>query len=445
MKNKTINKKKISIVGLGKLGLPLAACFAARGFKTIGIDVQKRVVDSINKGLSPIAEPGLPEMISKFKRNLRATLNHEEAINETDIAFVIVATPSDRKGNFSNAYVEAALKLLSKSLKQSNKDYHLFVISSTVMPGSVEERLIPMIEKHSGRKLNVGFGVCYIPDFIALGSAIQNFLNPDLLIIGESDKFAGDLAASVYGKFCQNKPHIARMSIINGEIAKISLNNYITLKISFANSLANLCEKIPGADSDVISKAIGADRRIAPYYLRGGLGFGGTCFPRDTKAYLALAKKYNLKPELIKAVERVNKFQDEHLARIVLECLRVAGSKKVSILGVSFKPNTPVIVESPAVKLIKTLLRKNIKITVYDPLAMENARQMFGNRINYASSLKECVSRSYLSVITTPEKKFEKIKPSYFSHQSAIIDCWRILNPQKLGRRVRYIPFGRYV
>ncbi len=274
--SKKVNNKKISVVGLGKLGLPLAACFASRGFKTIGIDIQKNVVESINRGLSPIVEPGLAQLIAKYRHNLRATLDYQAAIAETDITFILVATPSDNQGNFSNSYVEAALKSLAKSLKESRKKYHLFVISSTVMPGSCEKRLIPIIEKNSGRKVNVGFGVCYIPEFVALGNTIDNFLNPDLLIIGESDKFAGGQTVAVYQRFCKNKPQVARMSIINGEIAKVSLNNYITLKISFANALGNLCERIPGADSDVISRAIGGDNRIAPYYLKAGGGFGGT-------------------------------------------------------------------------------------------------------------------------------------------------------------------------
>lgn len=441
-----VNKKKISILGLGKLGLPLAACFAARGFKTIGIDIQESVVNSINKGLSPIVEPGLSELISKFRHNLRATQTYQEAIEETDVTFVIVATPSDSRGNFSNVYVESALKSLSKAFKKSKKNYHLFVISSTVMPGSVERRLIPLIEKHSGKKLNVDFGVCYIPDFVALGNTIQGFLKPDLVVIGESNKFAGNQAVSIYEKFCENKPHIARMSIINGEIAKLSLNNYITLKISFANTLANLCEKIPGADVDTISRAIGADRRIAPAYLRGGLSFGGTCFPRDTKAYLVLLKKYSLEPKLIKAVEKVNEFQNKHLAKVVLDCLRTTGNKKVSILGLSFKPDTPVIVESPAIKLIKRLLKQNIKVTVYDPLAMSNTREIFHNRISYTASVKDCISKSSLCVITTPAKIFEKINSSYFFHEpTIIIDCWRILDSQRLGRKVKYVPLGRYI
>jgi len=443
MKNRRINKKKISIIGLGRLGLALAVSFALRGFKTIGVDIKENIVNSINRGMSPIIEPGLQEFISKKNPNLKASLSHEEAINKTDISIVLVATPSDSRGNFSNIYVEKALKSLAKCLKKSRKNYHLFIISSTVMPGSVEEKLIPLIEKYSGRKLNVGFGICYIPDLVALGSVISDFLNPDLVIVGESDNFAGNQIISVYKKLCKNKPQINRMPIISAEISKVVLNNYITIKMSFANALANLCEKIPGADVDLITRTIGVDKRISPYYLKGGLSFGGTCFPRDTRAIKRLSKKYNCQTELIEVVEKINEFQDKHLVDIVLRNLSSVRERKISILGLSFKPNTPVIVESPAVKLIHKLLKKRVEITVYDPLAMNNTRNIFGDKIQYAKSIKDCLSSSSLWVITTPDKKFKNIDNSFVTNNSTvIIDCWRILMPQKFSGKVRYIKWG---
>lgn len=438
-------KNKISVVGLGKLGLPLVACFASRGFKVIGIDINKEVVDAVNKGKSPIVEPKLAEFILKFKKNIITTQNHDEAIKKTDITYIIVATPSDMKGNFSNAYVESAVKSLAKSFGKNKKKYHLFVISSTVMPGSTEKRFIPLIEKYSGRKLNTDFGLCYVPDFVALGNVIDNFLNPDLVVIGQSDKFAGDQLIPIYKKLCKNKPYIARMSIISGEIAKIALNNYITLKMSFANFLANLCEKIPGADVDAITRAIGSDKRISPYYIKGGLSFGGTCFPRDTKAFQIFLRKYNYRPELIRAVEKINKFQDKHLSDIVFKNLSLIRDKKVSILGLSFKPNTAVITESPAIKLIHSLLERNVKIAVYDPLAMNNTKNIFGNKIQYTKSIRDCFSRSSCWVITTPDKKFKKINDSFVAKSpTVIIDCWRILNPQKFSKKIKYIKWGYY-
>lgn len=442
---KKINKNKISIVGLGKLGLPLAVCFIERGFKIIGVDVNERVVNLVNKGKTPFFEPKLQELLSKVKNKLKVTQNHQEVINQTDITFIIVATPSDPNGNFSNKYVESALKSLAKAFKKSKKNYHLFVISSTVMPTSIEKRLIPLIEKYSGKKVNLDFGVCYIPDFVALGNVIDDFLNPDLVIIGESNKFAGDQLNFIYKKFCKNQPHIARMSIISAEIAKVSLNNYLVMKMNFANYLANICEKIPGADVDLITRAIGADKRIAPYCLKGGLSVGGTCFPRDTKAFITFAKKYGYGAEPIKVMEKINDFQNKHLADIVFKNLAPLKNKKVSILGLAFKPNSPEITESPAIKLIHKLLKKRISVAVYDPLAGENTKKIFGEKIEYKKSVKDCLSFSCFWVITTPDKKFKKIDGGFIKkNHTTIIDCWRILDPNKFSKKVKYIKWGYY-
>jgi UDPglucose 6-dehydrogenase len=434
----------ISVVGLGKLGQPLAACFAARGFETIGIDIDERVVDSINHGVATVIEPGLQELIARAGRRLRATQNHEEAIGQTDVTFILVPTPSDSDGNFSNRYLELALKSLAASLGRSNKEYHLFGIRSTVMPGSTEEKLIPIIEEHSGRKLNVGFGVCYSPELVALGSVIGDILSPDFVAIGQSNDRDGDRVASIYRRLCENDPPILQMPIIAAEITKVSLNCYLTLKISFANSLANLCEKLPGADVDVITQALGADKRIAPYYLRGGPSYGGTCFPRDTKAFIAFAKRFGIDAELIRAVEKVNEFQDRHLTEVVLSHISPVGDKKVSILGLTFKPNTPVIEESPAIKLIGALLERGVEVSVYDPLAMENTRAVFGDRVKYADSTGDCISRSPTCVITTQWDEFRHIDESLITHNpTVIIDCWRTVDPSRLGKRAKYIALGK--
>ena len=437
-------KDSVSVVGLGKLGQPLAACFAARGFETIGVDIDERVVNSINRGVATVIEPGLQELIVTAGRRLRATRNHEEAISKTNVTFILVATPSDPDGNFSNKYLESALKPLATSLRDNSKEYHLFVVNSTVMPGSTEESLIPIIEEHSGRKLNIGFGVCYCPELIALGSAIRDFLNPDFVVIGQSNDRDGDRVASIYKRLCENDPPIFQMPIIDAEITKVSLNCYLTLKISFANSLANICEKVPGADVDVITEALGADKRILPYYLRGGLSFGGTCFPRDTKAFIAFARRLGNDAELIRAVEKVNEFQDQHLAEVVLSHVASTSDKKVSILGLAFKPNTPVIVESPAIKCINELLERGVEVSVYDPLAMENTRAVFGDRIKYAASTRDCISQSSVCVITTPSEEFRHIDDSYIAHNpTTIIDCWRIVEPARLGKRTKYVALGR--
>jgi len=436
--------ERVSVVGLGKLGLCLAACFAKTGIETIGVDVEEHVVQSVNKGISPLVEPGLQELISSLGgKQLRATLSHQEAIDNTDMTFILVATPSNQDGTFSNRYVESTLQSLSQALARNGKAHHLFVISSTVAPGSTENSFVPLIEKHSKRTLHSGFDVCYDPDFVALGDVVRGFLEPELIVIGETRQEAGERLEALHGKVCQNHPHIARMSIISAELAKVSLNAYITLKISFANVLANICEKVPGADVDAITRAIGVDKRISPYYFNGGLSFGGTCFPRDTKAFIALCKKHLQNAELIETVERVNEFQDQHLAELVLEQAAAMRGKSVGILGLSFKANTPVITESPAIKLITRLLKHDLRIVVYDPLAMGNTKALFNEQIEYVSSAKECLECASYCVITNRLDEYRLAAENYASDRPlTILDCWRLLDPAKLSHRIRYIAWG---
>lgn len=435
---------KLSVIGLGKLGACSAACFAAKGFDVLGVDINKDSVDAINSGKAPVYEPGLQELISTAKNRLRATQDYEKAIQESDITFLIVPTPSKEDGNFSDKYLRDALKHLSVALKKTDKNYHLFVVTSTVSPGTTEGDLIPLVESISGKKINKDFGVCYNPEFIALGSVITDFLHPDMVLIGESDEIAGELLEKVYEKVCENKPYFARMSIISAEIAKISLNSYVTLKISFANTLSNICENAKGADIDAITKALGADKRISPYYLKGGLSFGGPCFPRDNKAFSVFAAKYGVDAKLAKATDEINQIQVEHIVNLLLSHT-FENNGTISILGLAYKPKTNVIEESPGVKIIEGLLKKrDIEIIVYDPLAIDNARAHFEDKILYASSVRDCFTDSSVCVITTPDEEFKLIDESYIANiPTTIIDCWRILDSTKFKNKASYIALGR--
>jgi UDPglucose 6-dehydrogenase len=436
--------RTISVIGLGKLGLCLAVGFAKRGVDVLGVDVLPEVVNALNQGRSMLCEPGLADLLAKVGgKSLRGTLSHSEAIEQTDISCIMVHTPSEDDGNFSNQYVLKAIEALGTALRSSSKAYHLFIINSTVMPGTMENAVIPLLEKTSKRKLNEGFGLCYCPEMVALGSVIRDFLKPDMVVTGCSDERAGQMADAVYHKLCENQPPIFRMSLIDAELFKISLNTFITLKISFANGLANLCERVPGANVDAITRALGADHRIAPYYLQGGLAYGGTCFPRDTKAYMALAKRQGMEAKLIEAVDALNRAQHQHLFDLVVEQLNRSPERAVSVLGLAFKPNTNVIVGSPAIKLIEDLLKRQVRIVAYDPLALESTRAYFGDRISYAKSIRECVAGSRMCVITTPDKVFKEIDESYFTGDSCtVLDCWRLLDALRLGANTRYIPLG---
>jgi UDPglucose 6-dehydrogenase len=436
---------RLSVIGLGKLGLCSAACFALKGFEVIGVDINKDLLDAINNSIAPFYEPKLQELITSVKGKLRSTQDYKEAITKSDITFVIIPTPSRHDGNLSDEYIQDVLKHLSLALKEANKRYHLFVITSTVSPGTVDGNIIPLIESVSGKKINQDFGVCYNPEFIALGSVIKDFLNPDLVLIGESDKVAGDKLEKIYKIECENKPYIARMSLVSAEITKLSLNSYITMKISFANTLANICETIPGANIDDVTRALGADKRVSPYYLKGGPSFGGPCFPRDNRAFVAFAKKYGSDAMLIKTTDAVNMRQISHIVDRVLACLSDSNHKVVSVLGLAYKPSTPIIDESLGVRIIQELLKKtDSRIVAYDPLAMDNARAHFGENIHYASSAKDCLTYSSLCIITTPHDEFRSIDNSFIIHNpTTIIDCWRIIDPTRFGGEVRYIALGR--
>jgi UDPglucose 6-dehydrogenase len=443
----SINTSSISVVGLGKLGLCLAGCLADKGFQVIGVDIEEQVVNHVNQGKAPWFEPGLDELLLKHGgKTLKATLDHSEAINNTDITFILVATPSTPDGSFSNRFIESTLISLGEALSKSKKDHHLFIISSTVLPESTDKVFIPLLEKVTGRELNKGFSVCYDPDFVALGNVIKGFLQPDLVIIGESSAEAGGIVEAIHRQMCENTPVISRMSIINAELAKVCLNTYITVKISFANSIANLCEKVPGADVDSITKAIGIDRRISPYYFQGGLAFGGTCFPRDVKAFITLAEKYGAQAELIRAVEKINKHQNQHLVEIVLRQLERLPNKTVGIIGLAFTNNTPVITESPAIKLIDELIKHDIRVVAYDPLAIDNTRNIFGSQVEYVHSVESCLAHVSLAVITLRNLHIKEALENFAAKNPiTIIDCWRMIDANKLDKTlIKYVPIGRY-
>jgi len=434
----------LSVVGLGKLGACAAACFAAKGFDVIGVDIDREAVSAINKGRAPIYEPRLQALMEAARPRLRASQDYRDAIQESDVSFLIVPTPSMDDGQFSSRFVEDALRQLAAALKESSKDYHLLALSSTVSPGTTDRTLIPLVEAVSGRRLNTGFGMCYNPEFIALGTVISDFLNPDLVLIGESNDFAGEQLVKIYEGVCENRPHVARMSIVSAEVAKLSINAYVTMKISFANTLATICEAIPGADIDAITTALGADRRIAPHYLKGGLSYGGPCFPRDNRAFVAFAREHQQDAVLAKATDAVNQTQVAHIVTKILGYLGSRTDRSVAVLGLAYKANTPVIEESAGVRIVEALLKEDVAIVAYDPIALDSARERFGDKIRYASSMRECFARSSLCVITTTADQFRTISAADIVHNpTTIVDCWRILRPALLDDRVQYVALGK--
>lgn len=416
--------QNISVIGLGKLGSPILASIASRGFNVIGLDINKDFVDAINAGKPPVDEPQLEKYIKDNIDRITATTDYENAILNTDITFVIVPTPSEENGNFSTKYAKMASENIGKALKNKS-DYHLVCLTSTLLPGETEKAMIKTLEENSGKKCGKDFGFCYNPEFIALGDVIQDLLNPDFVLIGEYDKKSGDLLETFYKQYNLNNPPIKRMSIINAELTKISVNTFVTNKISFANTLAMLCDKLPGGNVDHVTDAIGTDTRIGKKYLKGGLGYGGPCFPRDNRALSFTSNKYGIHNELAIATDNINK---SHLNFIIDKIIKLSDKNdKIAILGLSYKPNTHVIEESHGTEIAKTLVKKGFDVIVYDPKANSEVTNIF-DKEKIADSIEKCVKNTDVICITTPWDEFKTLDPQLLKKDSTIIDCWRILD-----------------
>jgi UDPglucose 6-dehydrogenase len=433
---------KLSIIGLGKLGAPMAAVMAHKGNIVVGVDVNPRFVAAIQQGCAPVNEPGLTEMIQANRERLTATESYERAILATDVTFIIVPTPSDPDGTFSMRYVLSAAEKIGAALRKK-KDWHLVVLSSTVMPGSTGSTLLPALEVHSGKKCGVEFGLCYNPEFIALGSVVRDMLNPDMILIGESDERSGAILEQLYTRVCDSNPRIQRMNFVNAELTKLSVNTFVTTKISYANMLAQVCETLPGADVDVVTTAIGCDSRIGPKYLKGALGYGGPCFPRDNVAFSSLARANGVPALLAEATDAMNRRQVPRLAELILSRLPENGT--AGILGLSYKPNTEVIEESQGMEIAQHLLKADASVVVYDPAAMENAKAHLAGRVTFASSAAECAHASDVLAITTPWPEFSELAPSQLKAGGegvTVIDCWRVLPSGKFRNAVEYLTLG---
>ena len=437
---------RVNVVGLGKLGAPLAAVLASRGFSVIGLDVNKTLVDALNAGKMPIIEPQLNELIAANKQRLSATMDANEAVQQSDASFVIVPTPSDQTGFFSNRFVLQAMATLGKALR-GKQGYHVVVITSTVMPGSTGSEIKAALEAASGRKVGPDLGLCYNPEFIALGSVVRDMLYPDSILIGESDAKAGDMLQAIYLQMCENKPPVQRMNWVSAELTKISVNTYVTTKISYANMLADICDRLPGADVDVVTKALGADTRIGQKYLKGAMGYGGPCFPRDNVAFAALARKLGARADVAEATDRINNYQVDRLSGLVSKFAK-AGTR-IALLGLSYKPQTPVVEESHSVKLAARLADAGYIVTVHDPLAQDAALAVLGEKVVGASSIEQAVREADLLIVGTGWPEYKAIDPAWAKRDNGqrltILDLWRTLPGEKFEpvADLLYVGFGR--
>ncbi len=440
-----MKRNTLTVIGLGKLGLPTAACLSDKGFRVIGVDIDPHVIDAINNGVSPLYEPGLGEMMERVKGRFTATDDYQYAIDNSAVIFIFVGTPSESDGSFSTRYVEEVTRRIASNIRDRD-DFPIIVLRSTVLPGVTDGLVKTLLEEITGKCCGIDFGLCYNPEILALGSVIHDFLNPDMVVIGESDQRSGKQLSEIYSNVCENRPPVIKTSLANAEMAKISLNVFLTLKMSFANTLAEICEMIPQGDVDAVSDILGRDRRIGRKFLTGATGWGGPCFPRDTKAFISLAERNKSQAKLAEATDAVNDIQCQRIIELVGQKLAGLKGKRIAVLGLTYKPNTDLVLESESIRIINLLLKEGATLSLYDPAGLANAREELGEDVvYYAQSAVDCLRDADLCIMATPWEEFNELTPEDFAgnmNSPVLLDCWRQLRRPEFTEKLDYLAIG---
>ena len=433
------------MIGLGYVGLSLAVCLANKGFRVTGYDIDANKVERINSGEPPFYEPGLEGLL---RRSLKKGFRAFTEMTPSHINFITVGTPQDNNGVDLNQ-VESASGELGASLAGMD-GYSLVVVKSTVPPGTTEGPVKEAIELASGKKCGREIGLVMNPEFLREGSAVEDTLRPDRIIIGEYDKKSGDALLSLYRRLYGKKiPGLLRTSIVNAELIKYANNAFLATKVSFINMIADLCQKIPGANVDVIAEGIGMDRRIGKDFLRAGPGWSGSCLPKDTKALRSIFLKEGVESPVLDGVMQMNEIQPRKVLDAVEDLLGDLKGKRVAVLGLSFKPNTDDVRDSISIRIIKDLLERGAVVSAYDPVAVENARRSLGMRdgassnVLFATSLNDALDEADCCVILTEWDEFRKLRQEDFSgmKNKLIVDTRRILR-QSAFRQIKLVSIG---
>lgn len=354
---------RISIFGLGYVGCVTATCLAQQGHQVFGVDINPQKVALVNSGHSPISEPGLDELLGEVVASgrLRATTDSDLAVQETDISLICVGTPSNHNGCVNLNYIEKVCSEIGESLGKKS-GYHVVVVRSTVLPGTVINRLLPLLVQNSGRKAGSDFGLCMNPEFLREGSAIQDYYNPGLTVIGQLDQRSGDVIKSMYADV---NSHVIQTSIPVAEMTKYVSNTYHALKITFANEIGTLC-KTEGIDGHEVMDIFCQDHRlnISAAYLKPGFAFGGSCLPKDVRALAHWAKERDVDAPVLSSILASNR---HHIDRAI-DLVEETRLNKIAVLGLSFKPATDDVRESPTISLIETLVGRGYKVMVFDEI-----------------------------------------------------------------------------
>lgn len=403
-KKRLAENMKITIVGTGYVGLVTGTCFAETGITVTCVDVARHKIEKLKNGTAPIYEPGLDDMIKRnvAKKRLYFSTSLKESIVGSEVVFIAVGTPPDEDGHADLTHVIDAAREIGACMKE-----YLVVVTKSTVPVGTADKVKEAIQKElRKRHLNIPFDVASNPEFLKEGNAIEDFLKPDRIVIGIESEQAENMMRRLYKPFLLNNHPIFFMDIASAEMTKYVANAMLAAKISFINDIANLCE-IVGADVSAVRKGIGSDPRIGNAFIYPGIGYGGSCFPKDVKALIKTAHARNYALDILKAVESVNERQKKVLFKKISHHFKGRLKGKVfAIWGLSFKPNTDDMREAPSLTLIKSLLRAGAGIKAYDPVAMKECRRHIGNEIIYARDQYEALNDADALAVVTEWSEF---------------------------------------
>ncbi|MEI7542454.1 MAG: UDP-glucose/GDP-mannose dehydrogenase family protein [bacterium] len=416
---------KICVVGTGYVGLVTGVCMADLGNDVICVDIDAKKILNLNKNILPIYEPGLEELVKRNKARLTFTTDLKDGVKKSEIIFIAVGTPAQSNGEADLSFVKEVAKQIGKSIN----GYKVIVDKSTV-PVGMGDLVESIIEDNSNNKFK--FDVVSSPEFLKEGSAIQDFMNPDRIVIGAKKKEAAEKVAQIF------KPLSTKIIITDlrsAEMIKYASNSFLATKISFINEIANICEKV-GADVETVANGMGIDRRIGKLFLNAGAGFGGSCFPKDVSALVNIARKEDYEPLILNAVIEVNKLQRKRVLNKIKRILGTLEGRQIGILGIAFKPNTDDIREAVAMDIIEALLEKGCRIKAFDPVAMPNAKKELKGVTFVKDSYSAAENVECLVILTEwnefRELDMEKIKG--LMKTPAIVDGRNIYDPAKMKK-----------
>lgn len=446
-------KHKVSILGTGFIGLCSAACFAQKQIGVLASTHNEKKAEMINNGVAPFYEEGLEEIMKDVRENkpdlLKCTLNQEKAVLETDISMITQGTPMREDKSIKLDYIESTAKEIGQALK--NKDsYHLIVVRSTVVPGTTRNLVGRIITEISGKKPGKDFGLCMQPEFLAEGRSIEDTLHPDRIVMGEFDERSGNMLEEFYqyfyGDHLENCP-ILRMNLESAELVKYGNNCLLATKISYANEFANFAELVPNVDVVQVMKGVGLDYRINHRFLGAGVGFGGSCFPKDVNAIKAWAETKGYTPRLLDAVLNINDDQAIHTVDLTEELVGKLTDKRITLLGLAFKPGTDDMRQSPSIRIVKELKKRNVgEIIGYDPEAKETAREVFEDDIKYANTIQEALKDSDCAILVTDWDEFKSLTPEIFKENLKspnLVDGRRIFPFDEFSTKLNFRAIGR--